>query len=133
MILFGVRGKNARTLGLGRRQVNVIKTQKREHSRKPDEIYDIIEACSSGPYLELFARGSGRAGLLGAIRRTSTSLLGPPTQITRRAAGIRIIRCFSTCPAPSGPAKAYPPHHTSESSVQAPLGRGWPSATQTWK
>jgi len=34
---------------------------KREHSRKPDELYDIIEACSPGPYLELFAR-FGRPG-----------------------------------------------------------------------
>jgi N6-adenosine-specific RNA methylase IME4 len=58
MILFGVRGKDARTLAPGRRQVNIIKTMKREHSRKPDETYDIIEACSPGPYLELFARGS---------------------------------------------------------------------------
>jgi N6-adenosine-specific RNA methylase IME4 len=58
MILFGVRGKDARTLAPGRRQVNIIKTMKREHSRKPDETYDIIEACSPGPYLELFARGT---------------------------------------------------------------------------
>lgn len=33
-------------------------TRKREHSRKPDEQYDIIEACSPGPFLELFARGT---------------------------------------------------------------------------
>lgn len=57
LVLFGVRGKNARTLAPGRRQVNVIKTRKREHSRKPDELYEIIESCSSGPFLELFARG----------------------------------------------------------------------------
>lgn len=57
LILFGVRGKNARTLAPGRRQVNFIATRKREHSRKPDEQYPIIEACSPGPYLELFARG----------------------------------------------------------------------------
>ncbi|HXR95885.1 MAG TPA: MT-A70 family methyltransferase [Rhizomicrobium sp.] len=57
MILFGVRGKNARTLAPGRRQVNYIASRKREHSRKPDELYPIIEACSPGPYLELFARG----------------------------------------------------------------------------
>ncbi len=57
MILFGVRGKNARTLAPGRRQVNMIETRKREHSRKPDEQYELIEACSPGPYLELFARG----------------------------------------------------------------------------
>jgi N6-adenosine-specific RNA methylase IME4 len=57
IILFGVRGKNARTLDPGRTQVNMIQTQKREHSRKPDEQYNLIEACSPGPYLELFARG----------------------------------------------------------------------------
>ncbi len=57
MILFGVRGKNARTLDPGRRQENIISTRKREHSRKPDEQYDIIESCSPGPFIELFARG----------------------------------------------------------------------------
>jgi len=57
VILFGVRGKNARTLAPGRRQVNLFGTRKREHSRKPDEQYDIIESCSWGPYLELFGRG----------------------------------------------------------------------------
>lgn len=57
IILFGTRGKNARTLAQGRRQVNIIKTMKREHSRKPDEQYELIEACSPGPFLELFARG----------------------------------------------------------------------------
>ncbi|MFC1578530.1 MT-A70 family methyltransferase [Thermodesulfobacteriota bacterium] len=58
MILFGIKGKNNRTLQPGRSQVNIIRVRKREHSRKPDELYDIIEACSPGPYLELFARGS---------------------------------------------------------------------------
>jgi N6-adenosine-specific RNA methylase IME4 len=57
LVLFGVRGKNARTREAGRRQVNLVATRKREHSRKPDEIYPIIEACSHGPYLEMFARG----------------------------------------------------------------------------
>lgn len=57
MLLFGVRGKNARTAKLGRTQVNYIGTRKREHSRKPDEQYPIIEGCSPGPYLELFSRG----------------------------------------------------------------------------
>ncbi len=67
ILLFGVRGKAARTLAPGRSQVNLIaaeepdgdllKTRKREHSRKPDEQYGIIESCSRGPYLELFARG----------------------------------------------------------------------------
>jgi N6-adenosine-specific RNA methylase IME4 len=57
IILFGIRG-NLRTRKAGRSQVNIIKSQKQEHSRKPDALYDIIENCSSGPYLELFARGS---------------------------------------------------------------------------
>lgn len=55
MILFGIKGK-LRTGASGRSQVNLISSRKREHSRKPDELYDIIEACSPGPYLELFAR-----------------------------------------------------------------------------
>lgn len=55
LVLFGVRG-SMRTLKPGRTQVNLFSTRKREHSRKPDEIYEIIEACSPGPYLELFAR-----------------------------------------------------------------------------
>jgi len=58
VVLFGVRGKNARTLAPGRRQVNYLGTRKREHSRKPDELYQIIEACSFAPRLELFARGA---------------------------------------------------------------------------
>ena len=58
MILFGVRGKNIRTLQPGRSQENIISSRKREHSRKPDEQYDIIESCSWGPYLELFGRGT---------------------------------------------------------------------------
>jgi N6-adenosine-specific RNA methylase IME4 len=57
MVLFGVRGRNARTLAPGRRQVNLMASRKREHSRKPDELYDIIEACSPEPWVELFARG----------------------------------------------------------------------------
>lgn len=67
ILLFGTKGKNARTLAPGRSQVNyiageepdgdIIKTRKREHSRKPDEQYGVIEACSNGPFLELFARG----------------------------------------------------------------------------
>jgi N6-adenosine-specific RNA methylase IME4 len=60
LVLFGVRGSDARTRAPGRRQVNMIRSRKREHSRKPDELYDIIEACSPGPYLELFARGPRR-------------------------------------------------------------------------
>jgi N6-adenosine-specific RNA methylase IME4 len=56
IILFGIKGR-LRTAQPGRSQVNAIVTRKQEHSRKPDEQYKIIEACSPGPYLELFARG----------------------------------------------------------------------------
>lgn len=58
ILLFGVKGDNFRTLAPARSQVNLIRTQKREHSRKPDEIIPIIESCSPGPFLELFARGN---------------------------------------------------------------------------
>ena len=58
LILFGIRGKNNRTLAPGRSQVNILRTQKAEHSRKPVEAYELIERCSPGPHLELFARGS---------------------------------------------------------------------------
>ena len=57
LLLFGVRGSHMRTLAPGRSQVNLIRSKKREHSRKPDEMIELIEKCSPGPYLELFARG----------------------------------------------------------------------------
>jgi N6-adenosine-specific RNA methylase IME4 len=57
LILFGIRG-HMRTLAPGRSQVNIIKSRKQEHSRKPDEQYELIQSCSPGPYLELFARGT---------------------------------------------------------------------------
>lgn len=57
LLLFGTRGKNARTEAPGRSQVNFLSSRKREHSRKPDEQYDLIEECSKGDFLELFARG----------------------------------------------------------------------------
>lgn len=77
LILFGVRG-GMRTLPPGRRQTNLLATRKREHSRKPDELYPIIEACSPGPYLELFAR-HGRSGWYqwgNEIERPAVSLDG---------------------------------------------------------
>lgn len=57
VLLFGIRGTGNRTLAPARSQVNLIRTMKREHSRKPDEMISLIEACSPGPYLEMFARG----------------------------------------------------------------------------
>lgn len=58
ILLFGIRGSKNRTLDAGRSQVNLIRSMKREHSRKPDEFIPLIESCSCAPYLELFARGN---------------------------------------------------------------------------
>jgi N6-adenosine-specific RNA methylase IME4 len=55
LLLFGIKGK-IRTLGPGRRQVNILTSRKQEHSRKPDAVYDLIQRCSLGPYCELFSR-----------------------------------------------------------------------------
>lgn len=55
LLLFGTRGK-LRTLAPGRTQTNIIISRKEEHSKKPELAYDVIEACSPGPFLELFAR-----------------------------------------------------------------------------
>jgi len=56
LVLFGIRGKDNRTLKPGRTQTNIVGTRKREHSRKPDEMWSLVERCSPGPRLELFAR-----------------------------------------------------------------------------
>ena len=89
LILFGVRGKNARTLAPGRRQVNLLATRKREHSRKPDEQYDIIEACSPGPVSRTVrarhAQGLGDLGQPG--RRRIIARPGQRMRTTRRRAG----------------------------------------------
>jgi len=53
-VLFGVRGKLP--IPQEKRRGSVITGGKREHSRKPDSFYDLVEAVSPGPYLELFAR-----------------------------------------------------------------------------
>lgn len=58
VLLFGIKGSGNRTLSPGRSQVNLIRAMKHEHSRKPNEFIQLIEQCSPGPYLELFARGS---------------------------------------------------------------------------
>ena len=58
ILLFGIKGDKNRTLDAGRSQVNLIRAMKREHSRKPDEFIPLIENCSAGPFLEMFARGN---------------------------------------------------------------------------
>lgn len=59
LLLFGTRGK-LRTLAPGRTEVNVVVSRKQDHSRKPRQVYEIIERCSPGPFLELFARDHRR-------------------------------------------------------------------------
>lgn len=65
LCLFGVRGKNARTFKPARKLPNIICTRKRRHSQKPDELYEIIEACSPGPYLELCLSWTSGLELMG--------------------------------------------------------------------
>ena len=60
LVLFGVRG-SLRTFQPARSLPNIIISRKREHSRKPEQLYEIIEQCSPAPYIELFAR-TGRQG-----------------------------------------------------------------------
>ena len=55
ILLFGIKGR-MRTLKPGRTQTNIIVSRKQEHSRKPEQAHKIIEACSPGPFVELFAR-----------------------------------------------------------------------------
>jgi N6-adenosine-specific RNA methylase IME4 len=74
LLLFGVRGPNARTLAPGRTQVNFLESCKREHSRKPDEQYALIEACSPGPFIELFARAREQAELFPGQQQQWTRL-----------------------------------------------------------
>ena len=59
LLLFGIKKKSEpnRTLDPARSQVNLIRSMKREHSRKPDEFIPLIERCSQGARIELFARG----------------------------------------------------------------------------
>lgn len=85
VLLFGTRGKNARTLQAGRTQVNIMNTRKREHSRKPDEQYPLITSCSPGPILRCLLVASGRDGLFGGTKRMKvTPPLGQHTPITLR-------------------------------------------------
>jgi len=51
--LLGTRGKPKR---LAANVAEVIHGPRREHSRKPDEVYVAIQALVAGPYLEVFAR-----------------------------------------------------------------------------
>ena len=64
----------------------LIVSPRREHSRKPDEAYERIEALCDGPYLEMFARSS-RPGWdrwgAESDRPNSARAAGAPTAIPR--------------------------------------------------
>ena len=55
MCLLATKGKPKRISKSVRR---LLITKRREHSRKPDEVYSGIENLVKGPYLELFARNT---------------------------------------------------------------------------
>ena len=61
LCLFGVRGKGFE-VRTARRDIPTLLGKgtlpRTRHSKKPDEIYDLVEARSKGPYIELFARNS---------------------------------------------------------------------------
>ncbi len=62
----------------------MIETREREHSCKPDEQYELIEACSPGPYLEMFARGERKGWKVWGTRRMrGMSRLGRRMRIIR--------------------------------------------------
>jgi N6-adenosine-specific RNA methylase IME4 len=87
LLLFGVRGKNARTLQPGRTQVNIMSTRKREHSRKPDEQYDLIQDCRTGRFgVTKRTRATNRRGLRTRIIRKNASRCCKRTK-TRRKPG----------------------------------------------
>jgi N6-adenosine-specific RNA methylase IME4 len=41
----------------GRSQVSMLQTRECKDSRKPDDQFELVEPCSTGPYLEGFGRG----------------------------------------------------------------------------
>jgi len=53
ILLLGIKGK---LKAFRIQRSNIIRTKVREHSRKPDEFYNLIEATNIGPKIELFAR-----------------------------------------------------------------------------
>jgi N6-adenosine-specific RNA methylase IME4 len=53
---FFLIGTHGRPRQLSRSSRNLIVAPVREHSRKPDEIYELIEGTWPGPYVEPFAR-----------------------------------------------------------------------------
>lgn len=61
LLLFAVRGDGMAVRSERRDIGSVIPAVRGRHSAKPASVYELIEARSHGPYLEMFARG-GREG-----------------------------------------------------------------------
>ena len=61
LLLFGVRGSGFKVKTEDRTLRSWVHAKRGAHSAKPAEFYDLIEARSRGPYLEMFARAP-RAG-----------------------------------------------------------------------
>jgi N6-adenosine-specific RNA methylase IME4 len=59
----------------------VVLAPRREHSRKPEEIYPAVESLVAGPYLELFARQS-RAGWDCWGNQTDHFAASPPVAVS---------------------------------------------------
>lgn len=58
LLLFGVRGHGYDVRTEARNIPSVIVAPRDEHSAKPHPLYDLIEARSEGPFLEMFARNT---------------------------------------------------------------------------
>ena len=54
--LFGTRGKGFAVRTDRRNIPSCFTGDKRKHSQKPEEFYELVEGRSKGPYLELFSR-----------------------------------------------------------------------------
>ena len=108
LILFGVRGKDVRTLSPGRRQVNILKTIKREHSRKPGDLFSRCLRADRDP-----------AGPHGVIKPTPMRRRGTPTPITRP-----VTRRTTSLPRPRQVSTHYPHDGVGPKSAHSAPARG---------
>lgn len=58
LLLFGTRGLGFEVKTETRSLISVIHAPRSVHSKKPIQSYELIEARSKGPYLEMFARST---------------------------------------------------------------------------
>ena len=93
LVLFGTRG-HLRTAQAGHRMANFIATMKERHSKKPDELYDMIELCSPAPFLELFARNQRKAGCSGGDEIPPGDLVGSREKVSPRPMEGGMIRPY---------------------------------------